>query len=156
MNSILPVPEQLNVNDGNRSRNFDAFEQAWSNYSIASGLEDKESKQVLATLLTVIGRDSLEIHNTFEWGQDEVKTATSVLDKFRKYCKPRKNITYERFMLMTRKQKMNEQIDDFVKDLRILADTCEYGPLKDSIIKDAFVLGVRDNRLRENFLRKMH
>ena len=69
MNSILPVPEQLNVNDGNRSRNFDAFEQAWSNYSIASGLEDKESKQVLATLLTVIGRDALEIYNTFEWDQ---------------------------------------------------------------------------------------
>ena len=41
-------------------------------------------------------------------------------------------------MLMKRKQKINEKLDDFVKDLRVLADTCEYGSLKDSVIKDAF------------------
>ena len=43
-------------------------------------------------------------------------------------------------MLLTRKQKINEQIDDFVKDSSGLADTCEYGLLKDSINKDTFVL----------------
>ena len=132
------------MNDGNRSRKFYAFEQTWSNVSVASGLETKESKQVLGTQSTIIWKYALEIYNTFEWRPEEAKTASSVLDKFRKYCKPRKNITYERYRLMIRKQKINEQINDFVKDLRVLADTCEYGSLKVSITKDAFVLGVKD------------
>ena len=55
---------------------------------------------------------------------------------------------------MTTKQKINEQTDNFVKDLRILADTCEYGLLKDSKIKGAFVLGIKYIKLRENFLKE--
>ena len=48
---------------------------------------------------------------------------------------------------MTRKQKSYENVDDFSNDLRTLADSCQYGTLKYSIIKDAFVLGVHDNKL---------
>ena len=35
-----------------------------------------------------------------------------------------------------------------------MADTCEYGTQKDSIIKDAFPLGVKDDKLRENYLKE--
>ena len=73
MNSILLVPEQLVVDDANRCRIFDAYEQAWSNYNIALGLEAKELKQILATLLAVVGNNALGRHNTFEWGHKEAK-----------------------------------------------------------------------------------
>ena len=154
MEANLPVPEQLNVACGNRSKNYDVFKQKWSNYLIATGLEDKEEKQKVATLLTIIGSEALEVYNTFEWRPNEVKTVENVLKKFEKFCKPKKNVTYERFVLMTRKQSEDERIEDYVKDLRILADSCDYGYLKDSIIKDALVLGIKDNRLRENFLKQ--
>lgn len=152
--SLLPIPEQLNVTDGNRSKNYDMFVQRWSNYIVAAGLDEKPEKQQLATLLTVIGSNALEVYNTFEWGSTEQKTTASVLSKFEKFCKPRKNITYERFLLMTRKQNITEKVDDYVKDLRILAESCEYGQLKESIIKDAFVLGVHNNKLKEHFLKE--
>jgi len=64
----------------------------------------------------------MEIYNTFEWNSDEQQNVDTVLEKFEVFCKPRKNTTYERFVLLTRKQNENELIDDFVKDLRILAD----------------------------------
>ena len=152
--SLLPIPEQLNVTDGNRSKNYDVFVQRWSNYIVAAELDEKPEKQQLATLLTVIGSNALEVYNTFEWRSTEEKTTASVLIKFEKFCKPRKNITYERFLLMTRKQNITEKVDDYVKDLRILAESCEYGQLKESIIKDAFVLGVHNNKLKEHFLKE--
>ena len=84
---------------------------------------------------------------------NDEKTIANVMKTFEHVCKPKKILTYERFMLMTRKQKTNEKINDYLKDLRILPESCEYGNLKDSIIKNEFVIGVWDNSLRENFLK---
>ena len=149
----IPVPEVLNTTTGNRSKNYDVFKQKWINYSIATGIDEKPEKQKLATLLSIIGSEALEIYNTFEWTNDTDRTTEAVMNKLEKFCKPKRNFTYERYILMTRKQASDEKIDDFVKDLRILADSCEYGLLKESIIKDVFVLGVHDNKLREHFLK---
>ena len=148
----LPVPEVLNVTSGNRSKNCDVFHQKWTNFALATGIEEKQEKTKVATLLTIVGSEALEIYNTFEWNEQEEKTVEQILLKFEKFCKPKKNITYERYVLMTRKQK-DENVDDFVKDLRIQANLCEYGSIKDQIIKDAFVLGIRDTKLREHFLK---
>jgi len=148
----IPAPKELNLSSGNRSRNFDLFKQNWLNFELATELECKEMKRRVASLLSIIGTDALEVYNTFEWIDEEI-TIQTILEKFERYCKPRKNVTYERFILLTRKQKENEKIDDFVKDLRTLAESCEYGNLKNSIIKDAFVLGVLDNKIRENLLK---
>ena len=94
-------------------------------------MDEKHEKQKLATSLTVIGSNNLEVYTTFEWRSTEQKTTTSVLSKFEKFCKPRKNITYERFLLITRKQNITEKVDDHMKNLRIIA---EYEQLKESII----------------------
>jgi len=147
----IPPPKELNLSSGNRSRNFDIFKQAWSNFEIATELECKEMKIRRATLLSIIGTEALEVYNTFEWTED--LTVENILLKFESFCKPKKNITYERFLLLTRKQREDEKVDDFAKALRSLAETCEYGSLKNSIIKDAFVLGIFDNRVRENLLK---
>lgn len=148
----LPAPDALNLSSGNRSKNFDVFQQKWKNYMVATGLDEKAEKTQVATLLTIIGSEALEIYNTFEWNEDEEKTVESILKKIEKFCKPRKNITYERYVLMTMKQK-EDNVDDFVKEIRIQANMCEYGALKESIIKDAFVLGIRDTKMREQFLK---
>ena len=58
----------------------------------------------VATLLTVIGKESVRIYNTFDWENDEEKTNISkVLEKFDNYCTPKRNLTYERYKFNTRK-----------------------------------------------------
>ena len=130
------------------------FLQKRNNYAFTTGLQEKPEKKKLATLLTIIGSEALErspgVRST---GATDEKTTDAVLEKFKKFYKPRENIAYERLSLLTRKQNITENIDDFAKDLRILAEPCEYGTLKESLIKDAFVLGVNDNKLRELFLK---
>ena len=97
MNSIIPVPQALNISPESRSYNWDLFQQAWNNYEIAVGLSEKSNEQRVATLLSIIGYDALQVYNAFYWNNDEQKTVESVMNKFGVYCKPKKNVTYERF-----------------------------------------------------------
>lgn len=151
--NIIPTPPELNVVNGNRSKNFDIFKQKWENFELATEMESKPNKVRVATLLSVVGTEALEIYNTFQWENSEEKTVTKILDKLEKFCKPKKNVTYERFLLLTRKQKHDEKVDDFARDLRTQAESCDLGELKYSIIKDAFVLGIASNKTRENLLK---
>ena len=49
---------------------------------------------------------------------------------------------------------MDETIDEFVTKLKPLAANCNFGNLMEALIADRLVLGVRDAKLRENFLRE--
>ena len=44
MNSIIPVPQALNISPESRSYNWDLFQQAWNNYEIAVGLSEKSNE----------------------------------------------------------------------------------------------------------------
>ena len=145
MEKVLPMPEELNFLTGDRSKNFDIFKQKWQFYEEASELNEESDKRRLATLLTVIGMPALEMYNTFTWLASEQKTVENVLKKFKRFCKPKKNVTYERHVFLSRKQRSDEKVDNYVKKLRILADTCELAVLKESFIKDVVVLGITEN-----------
>ena len=114
MNAVIPAPKALSLSPEERSNNWDLFEQSWNNYELATGLRSKPNEQRLATLLSIVGYDALHVYNAFYWAENEPKTIENVLLKFRVYCKPKKNVTYERFVFMSRKQKCKESINDFL------------------------------------------
>ena len=153
MASLLPVPEKLTLNSQDRSRNWENFKQKWQNYEIASELTSKTEEVRLATLLTVIGNEALAVFNTFKW-QNEQKTVSSVMKRFDMYCTPETNEIYNRYVLMSRKQKPDEKIDDYIVCLENLAVKCNYGDLADSIVRDVFVLGIESVKTRESILKE--
>jgi len=89
----IPAPKELNLSSGNRSRNFDVFKQSWTNFEIATELENKEMKRRVATLLSIIGSDALEVFNTSDWNLQNESSIEDILKKFEEFCKPKKNIT---------------------------------------------------------------
>lgn len=153
--TTLPVPEKLKIKTGNLRRNWQLFRQTWKNYETATQLNGKPDDQRIATLLTVIGQDALEVYNTFQFTNAEEVTIEDVLDKFESYCVPQSNITFERYKLLSRKQHSAESINEYVTCLKNLASSCEFGELSNSLVKDAMVLGVHDERLRETLLREL-
>jgi len=153
MSSMLPVPDKLCLSAEQRSTNWESFQQKWNNYEVASGLSEKTEAVRLATLLTIIGDEALLVYNTFKWGRD-TPTVSAVLTKFTEYCMPKTSEIYNRYILMSRKQHQNEKIDDYVITLENLASKCNYGSLKDSIVRDVFVLGIGDVRTRESLLKE--
>ena len=48
----------------------------------------------------------------------------------------------------------DRSFDRFVTDLRIKAEYCDFGAMKDSLIRDQIVVGIIDPKLRERLPRE--
>ena len=61
---------------------------------------------------------------------------------------------YERHKFNIRNQEENESIDQYVTELRTLASTCEFENLKDGLIRDRIVCGIRNQTLKKRLFRE--
>ena len=75
-----------------------------------------------------------------------------VLSKFESFYLPKTNITCERYGFFTKSQEPGESIDHYVTALRKLAQTCDFGDIRDSLIRDRIVFGVADMRTTKRLL----
>ena len=66
---------------------------------------------------------------------------------------PKKEHYLRTLCLFSRNQENGESIDHYVTVLKTLSDTCEFGNLKESLIRDRLVFGIQDNSVRERLLR---
>ena len=66
----------------------------------------------------------------------------SLINKFDRYCTPRTNETYERYVFYMTVQKHST-------NLKIKAKSCNFGPLESSLVRDQIVVGVHDTKLKE-------
>ena len=96
-----------------------------------------------------MGEDSLDIYNSFTFTIEEAKRIDPIIRKFEEYFIPQQNVTFERKMFFSRKQLEAEPDDKWVTDLKQLSSTCEFGDLRDSLVKDAIVLGVQISSVKE-------
>ena len=159
----LEAPEPLNL-VGNLSDNFIRWRQKFEIYQVASGLDTKSRKVQSMTLLHIIGSEAVEIYNTFEFRADECTqhckirenfhTVDCLLQKFEKYCNPRKNVTIERHVFFNRNQSEGESFDSFLTDLKLKSRSCEFGPLRHSLIKDRIVGGIKSDKVRQALLKE--
>ena len=152
----LTQPEGLDLssNEGLADR-WKYFKQRFELFKDASDLGSKTEKQQTSTFLHVAGDDAITLYNTFEFAdQADSKKLAPVMKKFEDYCIPKKNITYQRYLFFSRHQNASETIDQYVTDLRSRSQTCEFGALADSLIRDMIVIGIRSNGLRESLLQE--
>jgi hypothetical protein len=99
--------------------------------------------------------ETLEVYNTFQRGTagDDVKV-DKIMEKFERYCNPRKNLTFDRHSFFTRNQQEGETIDTYATELRNKASRCEFADLKDGLIRDRIVCGIINDSVRECLLRE--
>ena len=151
----VPAPPPLNMTDDrNLSQNWTKFYQRFQNFEIATGINEKGDVTRIATLLSVIGQDAVDTFNTFKFAtESDKKKFDKVKEQFENYCKGKKNTTYERYVFNNRFPEEGESFDAYVTALKRLADTCEFGELKDSLIKDRIILGIKDRSTKQRLLR---
>ena len=56
---------------------------------------------------------------------------------------------FERARFNKHTQQQGESAEDYITVLHQLADSCEYGDLKEEMIRDRLVVGIRDKALSE-------
>ena len=155
------APKEL-VLEGNLAANYNAFEEHFKLLE-RTELANKSEMEKVSYFLLCAGERARELYRTFEFANAEFvtgetgevwkRTLKEVKDKFRDHCNPKKNLTYERYVFNSRSQNESESINSYVTELRNLAANCEFGDLRDSLIRDRVVLGIRGQAMRERLLR---
>ena len=95
------------------------------------------------------------MYETFQWDNpSHALKIDKVLEKFEERCVPARNETYERYVFFKRDQLPSESLDSYVTALMKLSESCGFGTLRESLVRDRLVLGVKDDRVREKLLGK--
>ena len=68
----------------------------------------------------------------------------TVIGSFDAFFKVRKNVIFERARFNRRSQKPGESAEQFITSLYSLAENCAYGDLRNEMIRDCIVVGIRD------------
>ena len=72
-----------------------------------------------------------------------------VLEKLDEFFKVRGNVIFERARFNRRIQRQGETAEQYITALYGLIDLCEYGDLKDDLLRDRIVVGIADQALSE-------
>lgn len=122
----------------------------WSNWFVqfkifllATNLEEQSEKRKIALLLHNLGQSCIPIFNAFNLDIETAKY-NEVVKKFELYFKPKSNISLERHNFFTRRQHVEESVNDYATILENLSKSCEFGDLRESLCKDIFVCGLLD------------
>ena len=151
----VSLPPKLEIHTGNLAKEWKQWRQVWDAYEKVSDLRKKTNRLRVATFITCIGKEALEVHNGLPFASEEEKSnMTKVLELWETHCIGKTNVIYERYKFNNRSQEQTESIDAYVNALRALAETCAFGALKDQLIRDRIVCGVRDNAVRRKLLQE--
>ncbi|BES88287.1 Hypothetical protein NTJ_01092 [Nesidiocoris tenuis] len=148
-------PLEVETASTNLALSWSTWYKSFKLYLVAAKLEDETDKCKVALLLTLIGQQGMNIFNSFAVDEDSVKYV-DLVKRFETHFTPKKNVTFERHRFLTRRQKDNESIDDYATELKNLSLSCEFGTLRDELVRDLLIVGLNQSsgNLKERLLQE--
>jgi len=139
-------PERFNFS---RAEEWPKWIRRFDRFRFASGLGEKSQENQVHTLIYSMGDEADDILSSFGLSEEDKKNYDIVRDRFESYFVKKKNTIFERAKFNRRKQEEGESVDDFILDLYRLSEHCEYGTLREEMIRDRIVVGLRNATLSE-------
>ena len=149
----IPAPEQMNCS-GDLPTNWKIFREAYEDYVVATGLDEKDKKIQVATLKSLMGAECKKILKRLQLTDDDMKEPAIILGALQDHFVPVRNILYERYIFHNTEQQAHETIDQYLIKLRQLAEPCQFGALEDEMVRDRLVLGCGDSAARTRLFRE--
>jgi len=125
------------------------WKRRFEQYRVASGLSKEAEDRRVSTLLYCLGEEAEDILASTDISYDHRKQYAEVFSKFDGLFRVRKNVIIERAKFNRRSQLADEPTEQFITSLYNLAADCNFGDLKDELIRDRIVVGIRDSTLSE-------
>ena len=159
----VKTPPPLQLRD-NMVEEWKMFKQLFKNYQVITALDKRDKAYQCAVFLHCAGTAGIKIYNSLEFApagpgnnppaEDKEDVAT-LIKKFDEYIIGETNETYERYKFNKRDQNEGETVEAYISALKELASSCSFCDcLKDSLIRDRLVMGIRDNQTRKRLLQK--
>ena len=150
----IPLPGKFE--EANSPQAADAWPKwlrRFDRYRVASGLNNKPQTEQVSTLLYAMGDSADDILQTLRLDEGTV-SYEEIKKSLNDHFAERRNVIVERARFNKRSQIAGESVDTFIQDLSRLADNCDYGVLKDGLIRDRIVVGVLDDSLSDRLQSK--
>ena len=150
----IPLPGKFE--EANSPQAADAWPKwlrRFDRYRVVSGLNSKPQTEQVSTLLYAMGDSADDILQTLRLDEGTV-SYKEIKKSLNDYFAEQRNIIVERARFNKRSQKPGESVNAFIQDLYRLADNCDYGMLKDDLIRDQIVVGVLDDTLSDRLQSK--
>lgn len=143
----------FNMQNANLSLEWRNWSKQFQIFMIASNLVEQSDKRKVAILLHHMGPEPLDVFNSFAVDLESVKF-DDLWKKFEAYFVPKTNLAIERHVFFTRKQTCDETIKQYATTLQNLSMTCEFGTLREDLVKDIFICGLSENfkQIKERLL----
>ena len=135
--------------DFKRPEEWEKWIRRFNRFRIASELHKKSEEIQVDSLIYAMGPSADDVLTTFEFDEGEEAKFDVVKAKFDQYFNVRRNVIYERAKFNQCRQEVEESAEEFITSLYCLAENCAYGALKEEMIRDRIVVGVRDAKLSE-------
>ncbi len=81
----------------------------------------------------LVGETSRELCENVLGSSTADRTVQQLLDAFDQHCNPKQNETVETYRFFMRNHGTDEGFDKYVTELKMLASTCHFGDIKDSL-----------------------
>ena len=143
--SIQP-PQQFNFK---RPDEWLRWKRRFQQFLSASGLEKEDDARRVNTLLYCLGEEAEGVLSSTGISEESRAKYDDVIAKFDEHFKVRKNVIYERARFNKRDQRDGELVEEYITVLYELVETCEYGTLRDEMLRDRLVVGIRDSALSD-------
>ena len=142
----LAPPENF---DFNKPNDWPKWIQRFERFRVTSQLDTKEGPLQVNTLVYSMGPKADDILPTLNLTADQLKVYDNVKKAFENHFIIRRNVIFERAKFNNRKQLPDESVDCFITALYGLAEHCNYGALREEMIRDRIVVGLKDEKLSE-------
>ena len=132
-----------------KSSEWTRWIRRFERFRIAIELDKKEEAKQVNALIYTMGDEADDIITSFGLSEQEMKSYETVRNRFENHFIAKRNVIFERAKFNVRIQDENEAVEDFITDLHCLAKYCEFGVLKDQLIRDRIVVGLKNKKLSE-------
>ena len=140
----ISPPDKFNFREPDK---WPSWIRRFQRFSQASGLTEKGEESQVNALIYCMGPEADNIMASLGLSEDDSKKIETVKAKFEAHFIKKTNVVFERAKFNTRKQEEGEAVDSFITSLYKLSEHCAYGNLRDELIRDRVVIGVRDKKL---------
>ncbi|XP_041350871.1 uncharacterized protein K02A2.6-like [Gigantopelta aegis] len=143
-NLNISIPASFNFS---KPEDWSKWIRRFERFRLASGLAEEEPERQVNTLVYLMGDEADDIMIGFGLTNDEKKDYTTVKGRFDTHFVARRKPIFEHVKFNKRSQQQGENVESFITALYVLVEHCDYGQLRDQMIRDRIVVGVKDDAL---------
>ena len=154
--SLVPPLLEVSENDSgivcSRER-WTAWKTRWESYALIAKLGEEDPKFKFAVLIQCFSAETITLVESLPFEDESHRMQVdNVLELLENHFVGEVNEIFESFNFFTRQQRESETNTAYIAEVRRLAATCNFGDLRERMIRDKIVCGIRDNAVRKSLL----